>query len=383
MPITPSEKAQATFEKVFDCRPSHVFIAPGRVNLIGEHTDYNEGFVLPCAISFHTAIACKQNQSDKMRIVAADYDNTLDIFDLSQPIEKNAIHWTNYLRGVAAQFLERKMPIGGLDIVIAGNIPQGTGLSSSASLEICFANAINTLFNTGMDPKELAVLCQRAENQFVGCNCGIMDQLISSCGEKEAALLIDCRSLETQCIQIPSSLQLLIINPNVERKLVGSEYNVRRESCEKASSQLKVKALRDATLEQLDANEAIIDETTFKRARHIITENQRVLDMVEACQNNDLPTIKQLLKSSHASMKEDFEITTPQLDFIADYINDHQKHAGGARMTGGGFGGCAVALIPIELVTETCSNLKTAYEEKFHTKLTIYRAEISQGAHAL
>ncbi len=382
MPATTAQTAKSTFEKTFSTHASHVFAAPGRVNIIGEHTDYNDGFVLPCAISFNTAIACRKNDRQTIRAVAFNYDNEQDEFAINETIDTSDKHWTNYLRGVVAQFIANNHAIGGLDIAICGNIPQGTGLSSSASLEVCLAMAINEVFALGLTPKELARLCQRAENEFVGCHCGIMDQLISACGEENSALLIDCRDLSSTAITIPESLQLLIINPNVERKLVGSEYNARRQSCEAAARTLGINALRDATLASLEAHQESLDISTFKRARHVVTENARVLQMQTACDNNDLATIKSLLASSHASMKEDFEITTQQLDFIADLINSDDSHAC-ARMTGGGFGGCAVALIPHQEVTRICQRLKNTYESTFKTPLTIYFAEISQGAQTL
>lgn len=382
MPDKNAQTAKSIFEKTFLTHASHVFTAPGRVNIIGEHTDYNDGFVLPCAISFNTAIACKINDQKTMRAVAANYDNEQDEFSINATIEKSDKHWTNYLRGVVAQFVANNHPIGGIDIAICGNIPQGTGLSSSASLEVCLAMAINEVFKLGLSNKELAQLCQRAENDFVGCHCGIMDQLISACGEENSALLIDCRDLSTKTVSIPDGLQLIIINPNVERKLVGSEYNARRKSCEKAAQMLGVAALRDGTLEALEKYRDKLDQTTYKRARHVITENTRVQQMLTACFDNDFATIKTLISDSHASMREDFEITTPQLDFIADFINGTESFAC-ARMTGGGFGGCAVALIPINDVSSLCQSLKDAYERTFKTPLTIYIAEISEGAQAL
>lgn len=382
MPSTPASIAQTAFRRHFSCEPSHTFIAPGRVNIIGEHTDYNDGFVLPCALSFHTAISCRPNATMQMNIIAADYNEERDAFSIEKTIEHSPVHWSNYLRGVVSEFQNLEILFQGLDIVICGSIPQGTGLSSSASLEVCFAMAINEIFNTGLSPKDIAKLCQRAENKFVGCQCGIMDQLISACGEKDKALLIDCRDLSTQTVDIPKHLKLLIINPNVERKLVGSEYNDRRQDCETAAKQLGLSALRDANIDILDAHKDTIQPTVYKRARHIITENERVLAMQQACLRNDGPLIKQLIIDSHASMKDDFEITTPTLDFIADFVNSYDSLAC-ARMTGGGFGGCAVALIPTQEVDQICNALKTAFDDKYKHPLTIYQAEISKGAHVL
>lgn len=383
MPANNAQTAQSAFKKLFLSDASHAFTAPGRVNIIGEHTDYNDGFVLPCAITFNTVIACRLNGTNNIRMVAADFDNQMDEFAISHPVPHSKYHWANYLRGVVSEFLADGHRLMGMDLVIAGDIPKGTGLSSSASLEVCFSYALNELFALGLSRKQLAKLSQRAENHFVGCHCGIMDQLISACGEENSALLIDCRDLSTKAVQIPNGLDLVIINPNVERNLVGSEYNVRRESCEIAARTLGVNALRDADLALLEAHKETLDETHYRRARHIITENTRVKELIDAFNQHNLQAVHDTLAASHASMKDDFEITTPELDFVADTLNTWLSNAGGARMTGGGFGGCAIALIPKEQTAEICPRLITLYRETYGKPMDIYVADICDGAHTL
>lgn len=383
MPANNAQTAKSTFKKIFLSDASHTFTAPGRVNIIGEHTDYNDGFVLPCAIRFNTVIACRPNGTNKIRMVAADFDNQMDEFVISHPVPHSEYHWANYLRGVVSEFLADGHRLMGMDLVVAGDIPKGTGLSSSASLEVCFSYALNELFALGLSRKELAKLSQRAENHFVGCHCGIMDQLISACGEKNSALLIDCRDFSTKAVQIPKSLDLVIINPNVERNLVGSEYNVRRASCEIAARTMGVDALRDADLALLEAHKDTLDDTHYRRARHIITENARVKELIDAFNKHDLQAVHDTLAASHASMKDDFEITTPELDFVADTLNTWLSNAGGARMTGGGFGGCAIALIPKEQTAELCPRLITQYRETYGKPMDIYVAEICDGARTL
>ncbi len=230
------EKVHAVFQNSFGCEPDLYVRAPGRVNLIGEHTDYNDGFVLPCAIDYETVVALQRRDDDKVVVVAADYANQRDEFSLSQPIEAHADQlWSNYIRGVVKYLLEKGLSLKGLNMVVSGNVPQGAGLSSSASLEVAIGQAFNDAYQLGLTPAAIALNGQEAENKFVGCNCGIMDQMISASGEKDHALLLDCRSLETRLVKMPDDLAVLIVHSNVKRGLVDSEYNTRRAQCESAA----------------------------------------------------------------------------------------------------------------------------------------------------
>lgn len=269
---------QALFTEHFGYAPTLTIQAPGRVNLIGEHTDYNDGFVLPCAIDYQTVISGAPRNDRQIRVLAADYENQQDQFSLDEPIVSHAnLRWADYVRGVVKHLQTRDANFGGADLVISGNVPQGAGLSSSASLEVAVGQVLQALYQLPLDGVALALNGQEAENQFVGCNCGIMDQLISALGKKDHALLIDCRSLETRAVPMPADVAVVIINSNVKRGLVDSEYNTRRQQCEAAARFFGVKALRDVSPEQFAARQHQLDPLVAKRARHVISENARTL----------------------------------------------------------------------------------------------------------
>ncbi|KMJ45202.1 galactokinase [Xenorhabdus khoisanae] len=370
-----------SFNTCFYYSPTHFFQAPGRVNLIGEHTDYNEGFVLPCTINFQTIVAAAKRKDSRIRVIAVDYHNERDEFDLSQPIlfqpEKR---WANYIRGVVKYLMERGYLFNGMDIAVSGNIPQGAGLSSSASLEVVIGQTIKSLYQLDITPKEIALNGQQAENQFVGCNSGIMDQLISACGEENHALLIDCRTLETQAVRMPDNMVVMIIHSNKQRGLVDSEYNTRRQQCEKAARLLGVKALRDLSLGDFNTRQARLDALLIKRARHVITENARTEAAADALRAGDLFRLGQLMAESHISMRDDFEITVSEIDMLVEIVKNAISDRGGIRMTGGGFGGCIVALIAPDLVESVKKAIEQQYEAKTGLKATIYICQAVKGA---
>ncbi len=382
-----AERTAGAFKAAFSAEPELLVHAPGRVNLIGEHTDYNDGFVLPCAIDYGTVIAVRRRDDALVRVVAADYGSALDEFRLDQPItSRGDTLWANYIRGVVKMMLQRGLPLRGLDLAVAGDVPQGAGLSSSASLEVCVAQAFKSalgLSETELSPNEMALLSQEAENKFVGCNCGIMDQLISARGHEGHALLIDCRSLDAEPVPMPSNLVVLIINSNVKRGLVESEYNTRRQQCEAAAKHYGVKALRDVDVAGLAAGAAGLDAVTFKRARHIVTENQRTLDAAAALAANDITTLGRLMAESHASMRDDFEITVPPIDHLVEIVKAVIGASGGVRMTGGGFGGCVVALLPEASVEAARSAIHQQYRAPNGEPATLYVCHASQGASLL
>ena len=341
------EKTQSLFANAFGYPATHTIQAPGRVNLIGEHTDYNDGFVLPCAIDYQTVISCAPRDDRKVRVMAADYENQLDEFSLDAPIVAHENYqWANYVRGVVKHLQLRNNSFGGVDMVISGNVPQGAGLSSSASLEVAVGTVLQQLYHLPLDGAQIALNGQEAENQFVGCNCGIMDQLISALGKKDHALLIDCRSLGTKAVSMPKGVAVVIINSNFKRTLVGSEYNTRREQCETGARFFQQPALRDAS----------------------------------ALEQGDLKRMGELMAESHASMRDDFEITVPQIDTLVEIVKAVIGDKGGVRMTGGGFGGCIVALIPEELVPAVQQAVAEQYEAKTGIKETFYVCKPSQGA---
>lgn len=370
-----------SFSTIFGYAPTHFIQAPGRVNLIGEHTDYNDGFVLPCAINYQMVVAAAKRDDNTIRVIAVDYQNDVDEFSLDNTIEflPNKM-WANYVRGVIHFLQKDNYSFHGMDIAISGNVPQGAGLSSSAALEVAIGQTLKTLYQLPISQKEIALNGQKAENQFVGCNCGIMDQLISACGEENHALLIDCRSLETLAVTMPENMVVMIINTNKKRGLVDSEYNTRRQQCEEAARILNVTALRDASLEDLVAKKALMSEVVYRRARHVITENGRTLDAAEALRHGDLTTLSQLMMQSHHSMRDDFEITVKEVDSLVEIVKSVIGDRGGVRMTGGGFGGCVVALVTPDLVDKVVDSVKAQYEAKTGLKETIYVCSASQGA---
>ncbi|WP_435929574.1 galactokinase [Dryocola sp. BD613] len=375
------DKTQQIFADNFGYPAALTIQAPGRVNLIGEHTDYNDGFVLPCAIDYQTVISCAKRDDRLVRVIAADYDNQRDEFSLDKPIlSHDTQQWSNYVRGVVKHLQQRDKNFGGADLVISGNVPQGAGLSSSASLEVAVGKVFQQLYHLPLDGVQLALNGQEAENQFVGCNCGIMDQLISALGKKDHALLLDCRSLGTKAVSMPKGVAVVIINSNFKRTLVGSEYNTRRQQCETGARFFTQKALRDVELDKFNAVAHELDPVVAKRVRHVLTENIRTVEAADALAKGDLVRMGQLMAESHASMRDDFEITVPQIDALVEIVKETIGDKGGVRMTGGGFGGCIVALIPEELVPAVEKAVAEQYEAKTGIKETFYVCKASEGA---
>jgi galactokinase len=383
--MTLKGKTDQLFKKYFGEEPTRFFRAPGRVNLIGEHTDYNDGFVLPCAIDYHTVVAVQPRPDNQVSLVAADFGEQVSNFDLTSEITRDEVApWSNYVRGVAWAMTQRGYRLRGMNMVIAGNVPLAAGLSSSASLEVVVGTAFNQLSELHLDGKTIALIGQHAENDFVGMKCGIMDQFISTLGQKDHALLIDCRSLDYRAVPIPPNVAIVIVNSNFKREglgLLNSEYNTRRQECEAAAAHFGVPALRDVSPDVFALHEDELPETVAKRARHVITENARTKAAVEALSKGDLAWMGKLMAESHVSMRDDFEITVPAIDALVEIVRAVIGNAGGVRMTGGGFGGCIVALVPQEFV----SQVKTAIVEKYPTasgglEATIYVCRASAGA---
>ncbi|ARC91451.1 galactokinase [Vibrio coralliilyticus] len=376
-----TQAVKASFTQVLNYQPSHIIQAPGRVNLIGEHTDYNDGFVLPCAINYQTVVAAAKRDDSRVRVIAVDYDDQVDEFDLTEEITfQQDKMWANYIRGVVKFLLQRGYDIQGADLAVSGNVPQGAGLSSSAALEVVIGQTFKVLYNLEMTQAEVALNGQQAENEFVGCNCGIMDQMISAEAMENHAMLLDCRSLETQPVSMPEDVAVMIINSNKQRGLVGSEYNTRREQCETAAQRFGVKALRDVTIEQFNAQSDMLDGVVAKRARHVITENDRTLEAADALRANDLKRMGELMAQSHASMRDDFEITVFEVDTLVEIVKSVIGEQGGVRMTGGGFGGCIVALVAPTLVDKVTEAVENQYHAATGLKESIYVCQAKSGA---
>ena len=363
--------------------PAAIFVqAPGRVNLIGEHTDYNDGLVLPAAIDYRTVIAARQRDDRVIRVVAADYDDAVDEYSLDHPIARlEKPMWANYVRGVIEQLVERGLPVRGMDMVVAGDVPQGAGLSSSASLSVAVCRLFATLPGFAhLSPTDLALIAQASENDFVGTKCGNMDQISSACGVEGHALLIDCRSLEVRPVPVPDNVAIMIFNSHVARGLVDSAYNTRREQCEEAARHFGIPALRDLDLATLEQRGGELDPMVLRRARHVVTENARVEDAAAALAAGDLARMGELMEASHASMRDDFEITVPPIDQLVGIVKSAIGTAGGVRMTGGGFGGCVVALVPHDLVEAARTAVEREYRSPNGSPATIYVCRAAAGA---
>jgi galactokinase len=343
--ISLKDKVEAGFRDAFGAAPELVAAAPGRVNLIGEHTDYNDGFVMPMGIGVGTLVAAKPRRDAVLRVAALDLGATCE-FPLAGPVpHAPAGDWSNYVRGVAAALIASGVQLTGADLAIAGNVPQGAGLSSSASLEVATGLALAALAGQpDLDRTALALAGQSAEHNYAGCQCGIMDQLVSARAEAGNAVLIDCRDLSAQAVPMPKDLAVLIVHSGIKRGLVDGEYNLRRQQCEAAAAAMQVAALRDANTAMLVTGRKAMDPVVFKRARHVITENARALAAAEALTSRDLASLGRLMAASHASMRDDFAITTPEIDALAEQMAIFLGRRGGARMTGGGFGGAVIAI---------------------------------------
>jgi galactokinase len=349
------------FTRYFNAAPTWVAVGPGRVNLIGEHTDYNDGFVLPVALKRDIRLALRPRTDRRVRVFSLEYNDAFE-FNLDTISYNPDKLWTNYVQGMAWALTEAGVPLRGFDGVISGNVPRASGLSSSAALEVATATALLAAADRrdALDGVQIARAAQRAENKFVGVNCGIMDQFISVLGAEGHALLIDCRSLDYQLIPVPPEAALVIGNTKASRSLAGSAYNERRRQCEAGVAALQavlpgVQALRDVTSAQLDEHQARLSPTVYRRCRHVVRENERVLQTVEALAAGNLVRVGELMDASHTSLRDDYEVSSPALDAMVEAM---RSVAGcyGARLTGAGFGGCAVALVQPgreQAITET------------------------------
>ncbi|MEI6895603.1 MAG: galactokinase [Colwellia sp.] len=378
--VEQKELALQLFEQQFQRSAEVVCHAPGRVNIIGDHTDYNDGFVLPAAINYGTTIAASVREDKVVKVYAHDCDQQINEFSLNEIVFDQQMMWSNYVKGTLQALMKKHPEINGVNLVVTGNVPQGAGLSSSASFEIVILKAFSQLYQLDLTGVNAALIGQQAENEFVGCNCGIMDQLISAMGQKDHAMLLDCKDLSFEDAAIPDDLTLFIVNSNVKRGLVDSEYNLRRKQCEAVAKYFGKSALREVTLEQLNLAQAKIEPVLFKRARHVISENARALATFKALKKNDMETISIAMKQSHISLRDDFEISTKEMDGLVEMIDSVLGTKGGVRMTGGGFGGCVVALVPTAMVEQVEDVVNSRYEEEFGLTASIYLCTAMQGA---
>jgi galactokinase len=382
-----ADETAQKFQQRYGRAPKWIAAAPGRVNIIGEHTDYNDGFVFPMAIERYTVIAADRAPA-KAGTPEANWhcarSNESASFPLSNPVPNGPPkHWTNYIRGVFAGCQAVGLETGPLDVLMNSTVPLGGGLSSSAALEVSTATLIEAITGNKMDPVKKALLCQKAEHDYAGMPCGIMDQFISALGQEGQILLLDCRSRATQLVPLSDpSLAVLIVNTNVKHELTGGGYAKRRQQCEEAAKILGVPALRDATPEQLMNAKAKLDPVVYRRATHVISEIERTTMAAEGCRLGNWPTVGQIMYASHFSLKDDYEVSCPELDVVVDIAQDIGAAGGviGCRMTGGGFGGCAVALVETNKLQSIGVKIVEEYPKRTQIQPSLFVSRPAPGA---
>jgi len=377
MAASPQQRATQEFERRFGAPPVFVVRAPGRVNLIGEHTDYNDGFVLPMAIDRAVWIAVRPRSDQHILCHSLDFDQAVE-FSLGS-IDHEEASWGEYLRGIGWALQEAGYRLQGWEGIIVGDVPVGAGLSSSAALEMATARVFAMTSGLPWDPTTMAKIGQRAENEWVGVNCGIMDQMISAAGRAGHALLIDCRSLETQPVPLPPGTAVVVLDTATRRGLVDSAYNERRAQCEAAARFFGVPALRDVSLAQFQAQADRLDDLTRRRARHVVTENGRTLQAAEVMRRGDAVELGQLMDGSHASLRDDFEVSSDELDAMVACAR-REDGCYGARLTGAGFGGCAVALVRAGTAHAFATAVATCYQTTTGLTPNVYVCAATNGA---
>lgn len=375
-----------TFQTHFNAKPGFIVRAPGRVNLIGEHTDYNDGFVLPMAIDRDVRIALRPRPDKTVRLFSPDIgaESAFELHSL-----RRGSGWIEYPKGVASELIKAGYELRGFDAMMTGDVPRGAGLSSSAAVELAVARAFSAASNFAWDAATMAKLAQRAENEWVGVKSGIMDQMASAACKEGFALFLDCRSLEIQHIPLPKGIAVVVLDTSTRRGLVDSAYNERRSQCEEAARWFGVKALRDVSVEELgkwNPSASLrakagseLSEVAFKRARHIVTENARVLEAIEAMRKGDVKRLGTLINASHDSLRDDFEVTNDALNVMVECARK-QDGCFGARMTGAGFGGCAVALVEEKKAGAFTQTVAAAYRQRSGLEAGVYICKAAEGA---
>jgi galactokinase len=370
-----------SFSARFASKP-RIFRAPGRVNLIGEHTDYNDGFVLPAAIDLYTWTAVSPRPDKKLRVYSENLGESSEI-DLAQGDPRPRDHWSDYVHGVALMLQGSGVALRGCDVAIFSDVPSGAGLSSSAALEVSVASALLALSGFSLPLTELAKLCQRAENEFVGARVGIMDQFASCFGSAHHAILLDCRSLEYKLLPLPAGITMVICNTMVKHGHSGGEYNDRRAQCEEGVRLLSkyfpsIKALRDVSATQLESHRGDLPDLIYRRCHHVVSENERVLSAVSALESGDLKEAGRCMAESHSSMRDDYEISCRELDLMVDLARGREGLVG-SRMTGGGFGGCTVNLVRTASVERFTAEMRSAYHQATGISPEIYVSAAGTG----
>lgn len=375
-----------TFKGFFGHLPSVHSVAPGRVNIIGEHTDYNEGFVLPVALQFNSQVLLRRRDDTIINLRSLEYPEQPDTFELPSStddthsvITPGKYAWANYIRGIVCEILKTEQSITGFDLLVTSSVPQGSGLSSSAALEVSIVGALNNAFGLELSLQDIALIGQATENNFIDCQCGIMDQLISATGQKNHAIMIDCADLTTQSVSVPDDLAIVIINSNYPRKLADSEYNERREACNLAASVLGVSSLRHASMRALESVVDQLDDVVYRRAKHVISENQRVSDSVKALNSGDIDNFYKLMSEGQISLQDDFEITVPATEKIVQICLEAVVGKAGVRQTGGGFGGAIVCVCAKDDVAKIKAAVDAQYFAATGLTASVYVCEASAG----
>ena len=369
------------FQKTYGQAPQ-IFRAPGRVNLIGEHTDYNQGLVMPAAIDFYTWAAVVRRPDTKLNVRSQNVHDVISL-DLCHPLLPRH-NWSDYVVGVVDQLKRAGRALSGADILIRGEVPIGSGLSSSAAIEVVIGFALLKVNDLDLDRTELALLCQRAENEFVGMRCGIMDQFISCYGQRDHALMLDCRSLKYGLLPLSPSVRMVICNTMVRHELAGGEYNLRRSACEEGVRTLQqhspgIRSLRDVSFEDLERNRARLSDVVYRRCRHVITENQRVERAATMLEQGNFDEFGKLMGASHQSLRDDYEVSCRELDTMVDLASG-EPGVYGARMTGGGFGGCTINLVAAEQAQNFAKHMTAGYEKTTGLKPELYISSAADGA---
>ncbi|ESE39688.1 galactokinase [Shewanella decolorationis] len=373
----PAQRATKLFVQTFGTKADDLYQAPGRVNLIGEYTDYNDGFVLPAAINFHTVIAVKRREDNKFRAVADAFPGQIKEWSFGKDTE---IHpedgWVNYLKGLTVAMANTGLIAKGLDLAVVGDVPLAAGLSSSGALVVAFGTAISDSSQLHLSPMAVAQLAQRGEYRYVSSACSIMDHMVCAMGEPDHALLIDCLDLDSEQIAIPENLSLIIIDAHIEKQRLAAINELRREECAQAAEYFGLDALRHLDLRQLESAKDKLDETLYRRAKHVVTENKRTQSAARALEQNNLSKFSQLMAQSHQSLRDDFEVTLPEFDTLVDIVSQVIGERGGIRMTDG----CVVALVDHELTDAVVSAVEQAFFEQTGIDATVYLCSASAGA---
>lgn len=379
-------KVKQQFSVKFGHSPAWTVAAPGRVNLIGDHVDYSEGLVLPCAIDRYTVIAGgPSDRQDTVSIHSAGFDETQTI-DLTKPLVPNAGHWSNYVKGVLHGFQQQNLQVPAMDLLVLSSVPTGSGLSSSAALEVAVATMVEVAIGEELEPQDKALLCQQAEHEFAGVPCGVMDQFVSVFGQEGSLLLLDCRDLSTRYVPFPSDdLALLVINSNVQHELASSEYSIRRSQCELAATKLGITSLRDCDAELLQSGKRKLSDVELIRARHVVSENERTLQFTQRLAGGKFEEAGELLYQSHDSLRDDYAVSCDELDQLVELARNIGLNGGvfGSRMTGGGFGGSTVTLVSKNAAEDVAGRILKSFNESLspvQRSATAFITRPSQGA---